>query len=114
MQLLRLLRAMQQAPLYNRGCSTVAPQRHTGRQKKAGCCTSTKSRKGAEQTGAEPWPAEYQLPSLAVLEELSQPGGVVRQQELFQPEPLNNSKAGRLARLLAVPGVMRARIYPPI
>ena len=53
----------------------------------------------------EPWPpAEYALPD--ALDEIEQ--GRRIQQQLFD-EPVDDSRAGRLARILAgVPGVVRA------
>lgn len=60
------------------------------------------------ETGRCDWQAGCDLPSLAVLERLSKPGGgPAVQAELF-PERPDNSRAGRLARLLALPGVTTA------
>ena len=53
-------------------------------------------------------PVKHRLPSLAVLEEQSQPGGVPRQTSLFPAEVRDQSKAGRINRLLEIPGVTTA------
>jgi hypothetical protein len=61
----------------------------------------------------EPWPPiEFALPNLDTLEEISR-GEHVEQQRLF-PEPIDDSRAARLARILAgVPGVQTADRLPP-
>jgi hypothetical protein len=58
-------------------------------------------------------PKELRLPSLAELERLSRPGGVTVQRQLF-PEVPDDTRQGRLARLLAtVPSVTTADRLPP-
>jgi hypothetical protein len=58
-------------------------------------------------------PKEYALPDVATLERLSVPGGGRQQQQLF-PEPADNSRGGRLARILGtVEGVTTADRLPP-
>ena len=53
------------------------------------------------------WPRpEYLLPDLATLERLSKPGGGPKVQAELFPASRDNSKAGRVARLLNVSGVV--------
>jgi hypothetical protein len=59
------------------------------------------------QKEAEWRPAWAMLPDLDTLERLSRPGGGQRQRELF-PQQRDETREGRIARLLDLPGVVTA------
>jgi len=68
------------------------------------------SRRKAALPAPEPWPPmEYRLPDTIARIEVGRP-----EQQQLMDEPVDDSRAGRLARILAgVPGVVRADRLPP-
>lgn len=89
--------------LCNRDSCTVAPQPRNARRKSK-----------PPKTPGDWRPAWAMLPALATLERLSQPGGVPVQQRLFDDALPDDTRQGRLVRLLAgVPGVVTADRLPP-
>ena len=64
----------------------------------AGCRGQTLSRRSRAAKPAT-WRERFNLPPVAVLAELSKPGGAIGQRELFPTPPADNSKTARVARL---------------
>jgi len=93
-------------------CNSPSPTHphatHPARRFKKGICpTSTRKATGEWR------PAWAMLPDVATLERLSLPGGVPVQQRLWADAQADDTRQGRLARVLALPVVTTADRLPP-